>query len=1422
MNKRALIFSNGSYVEYADITGIDLDGVHTVTLPSSYRHYSTRGKSVVTLSASPSATIAIDSGSALLERGLLTVTEGDFYLNGSKLTLGEHALQVGDRIFASSVELLYEDDHIGISGQARCSLNEYVETSTMPEDFPEYTRSPRIIKREPTTSFELKSPQKPEKQKKGELLKLILPPLGMAVMATVLSIVIGRGIMMLMMVGGTLVTLVVSVTNFVQNKKDAKQEKAAREEAYTTYLLGARKELARLQGSFIESRNYHFPTLKTIETMVEKYSPRIYERRLSDADFLQVSLGYADTTPSFKLSAQTDETEASEDPLLDEMKEVYANFQTVTGVPVVVDLKNAHLGIVGKPEHVREQLKAPMASLAFFQSYHDIEIITLSSNDAKNVFDFARWLPHSKIKNINVSGLITSENQRDQVLGTLAQVLKMRKQKQDEAKQESLFSPHYVFVIEEPKSIINHSIMEYLQSMELDLGFSLIYTTNFLANLPENIKTVLMVDSDSVGTLLMNEGVLAHTKLRLHNTEGINFENMARTLAPLKHNQGVTSNIPESITFFEMYGVEHAHDLPIARLWEENASFKSLSVPLGARGEGDIVSLNLHEKAHGPHGLVAGTTGSGKSEVVQSYILSLAVNFHPSEVGFLLIDYKGGGMANLFKDLPHLLGTITNLDGSESMRALASIQSELKRRQHIFGTLDINNINDYTRLFKQGKVKDPMPHLFIISDEFAELKKEQPEFMKELVSAARIGRSLGIKLILATQKPSGVVDDQIWSNSKFKLALKVQNEGDSNEVLKTPDAARITQPGRAILQVGNNEIYEMFQTAWSGAEYSEEKAEATLDERIYLVNALGQGELLNQDLSFEESTSAAIVTELDATVAEIKRAYESIPAAPVEKPWLPPLGERIINPSIPKTEEVKDVSTFDVLDLSAALGIVDIPETQSQVEFSHDFSKDGNLALFSAPGFGKSTFLTNLALTLSLKNSPENLHYYVLDLGNSALIPLKGLPHTADYLSFDDTDKLSKLWKLLIDTVALRKKLFARESAISFAMYNTVAKEKLPAIVFFIDNYDVVKELGPECEEILTKLSRDGAGVGIYIVLTATRPNAMRFAVLNNFKTKIANFMFDASEIHAAVGRSAYTLPELKGRGAVKLKDVCIMQHFLPSSASDEVEYANDIRDLVSAISASSSAKSAPAIPILPEVLLLPDLLARKKEADAGIAVGLDAESIEVGLLGKDADKVLILGGAGTGKTTMLKTIIEQVVASSNEAELLIADSLSADLYDFAQSDRVTYMGQATDAESFIERLKAISETRKELLAKEGTAMRPRDFYASLALVALVIDDVDLFIASCGGGFAQDFEKTLEEALMCGVRLYAASLSSKLRGTDNVSKMFKGAQYGIVKGVPSEQMIFTAVRAPHTFRPQIDRAFFVTPRGVSLIMTPVI
>jgi DNA segregation ATPase FtsK/SpoIIIE, S-DNA-T family len=335
-----------------------------------------------------------------------------------------------------------------------------------------------------------------------------------------------------------------------------------------------------------------------------------------------------------------------------------------------------------------------------------------------------------------------------------------------------------------------------------------------------------------------------YTKVRRFQYDPVSDEEMERAvtkLAPVYCEEvSLEGTLTKNITMFELLNILSVDDIDLEKNWSQSQVYQSMAAPIGVKAKNQIEYLDLHEKYHGPHGLVAGTTGSGKSELLQTYILSMALLFHPYEVGFVIIDFKGGGMVNQFKNLPHLIGAITNIDGREINRSLISIKAELKKRQELFAQYQVNHIDAYIKKYKKGETKIPLPHLILIVDEFAELKTDQPEFMKELISAARIGRSLGIHLILATQKPSGVVDAQIWSNSRFKLCLKVQNQEDSNEVLKTPLAAEIKEPGRAYLQVGNNEIFELFQSAYSGAPTAADDTDSGKSFTMYRLDLSGK------------------------------------------------------------------------------------------------------------------------------------------------------------------------------------------------------------------------------------------------------------------------------------------------------------------------------------------------------------------------------------------------------------------------------------------------------------------------------------------------------------------------------------------------------------------------------------------------------
>lgn len=1324
---------------------------------------------------------------------------GTLLLNGENLVENTGTLSAGDEL-----EIYTEESGVPVR---LCLFPTSIEV-TAPEDayqsellsvrpqgeyfpgYPHYSRSPRVNYHIENKKITLEAPPQKREMEKGGLVQLIVPPLCMLALTVAMGVLMNRGPYVFMSAGMTLITAIFSVQRFFSGRKERRIENEERREMYEAYLLRMRRKIRKERAAERAAMEYQHPALPAIAEMLERCSSRIYERTALDDDFLTVNLGYREGKSQIEVAFSGKELETKKDELTRQAEDIVKEYKTIGNIPLVIDLKKAHLGLVGSKENVHEQLKYLMAQITFFQSYHDLQVIHIHDARYKKKFDYMRWYPHMRIHSINVTGDITNEQARDQILGSVQQMLKERRMKLEEERQETVFLPHLLFIIDEPKLVLNHAIMEYLQSKQMNLGFSMIYTSDRQASLPENVRTVCILKDSQEGVLFLNEGKRVNQKFFVQHTDGMDLEWSARTLSALIHEQGISSRIPESITFFDMYKIEHPEELNVKERWRKNESHKSLAVPLGVRAEEDYVELNLHEKAHGPHGLVAGTTGSGKSEIIQSYILSLALNFHPYEVGFLLIDYKGGGMANLFADLPHLLGTITNLDKAESMRAMASIKSEMARRQRIFGECGVNHINGYNKLFKLGKVEEPLPHLFLISDEFAELKKEQPEFMSELVSAARIGRSLGIHLILATQKPSGVVDDQIWTNSKFKLCLKVQNEGDSKEMLKTPDAANITQAGRAYLQVGNNEIYELFQSAWSGASYDgEETEEEKEDDRVYLVNGLGQGELINQDLSGTTESNQIKKTQLDVIVQHLRDVYREEPAKEIMKPWLPSLPDMMVSPY---THRVEDSAVFGKGDYTLGIGMIDIPEEQKQEEYTLDLLKNGHLLYMASSGCGKSMLLADIVVGLSMKNSVKNLNFYIWDLGNSALIPLSKLPHVADYMGLDDTEKNKKFQKIILDEIAERKRKLARAMAQNIYVYNESQEEKMKAIVIVIDNYDAIREMGDTIEGFIQKVARDGAGLGIYLLVTMTRINAMRNAVLNNFKERIGGYNFDPGENRTFIGKSDYALPEdKKGRALIKRDNVNVMQLYAPVPCETEIAYNRNLKGLIDRIEEASSEEAARGIPVLPEELyyrMLPSYPGYT-ESPIRIPVGIEINSLEVQYLDLSKGFGLIVGGGETGRTNMLHNALEYVKGR----KVWLIDNGSHSSVGYMNTENLTYGADCAAVCNMLEEIGRESRRRQEDYEEaklDDITITPQRFAEGQEPLYVVIDVVqELYAMLNREGKAGNLD-ILEEAVKWGIYVVVTSDQKIPIRSGRFMELLSTAKSGVVLGNIREQRIF--------------------------------
>lgn len=1193
-------------------------------------------------------------------RGAINVN--NFVPNESKLTLVPGSvINMGETI----IKVFSDELHV-LAGEVMTKLTMIKKSAhTLPKDYPDYHRSPRLIYQNPHEKIVVDDPPAAVRMTNQGLLRMIVPPLVMLIVSGIMMMMRANGLMMMASLATTAVSIIFAITEYFKNKKQYRKDVKDRQVTYTKYFDDKVKQIHQIEVKQREDAQYHYPNMCQLSKMAQHFSARIYEKTPHDADFLTYRLGLGDVAVASQISNSQSATIDLKDPLVKEAHQLVNDHQMMSEMPIVTDLMHDPVGYVGARQLVIEQLQMMLCQIAFFQSYHDVRFIAVFPEDEYQQWAWLRWLPHFTMPNSQMRNFIYNQKSRDQILNALNHELKERQltvNAQTDKHKTPHFTPHYVLVVTDESLIIDHAIMELLSDQPQKLGVSLVYVKDVITNLPENIKTVIDIRDKHIGELIMAQGKLINKRFTLDHLTATEKVILPRSLAGLDHLQTLKSSLPDKITFLQMYHVKTIDQLKIMQRWQQNSPRKTLAVPLGVSGPDEVVELDLHEKAHGPHGLIAGTTGSGKSELIQSYILSLAVNFHPYDVAFLLIDYKGGGMANLFAKLPHLLGVITNLDKVQSMRALESIQAELDKRQRLFAENHVNHIDQYQKLYKEGKVTAPMPHLFMISDEFAELKAEQPEFMDKLISTARIGRSLGIHLILATQKPAGVVDDQIWSNSNFKIALKVAEKEDSKEVLKTVDAAMITQPGRAYLQVGNNEIYELFQSAYSGAEYRPDEGEQQqTDLIINRIDRLGQAHRVTKDLSgidYNHRVTEA-PTQLAAIVKAINQLFVQSGAQPLPQPWLPPLRTNITLAEL-SSVDYHQAWQQTKQPLQAVIGMVDIPSEQAQRPISIDLSADGNLAVYASAGYGKSTFLQTVIMDLAMTHNPQQMHVYLLDFGTNGLLPLRDLPQVADTIMLDEDEKINKFIKRMDDTLKTRKRLLSEQAVANVAMYEAATEKTLPAIVIVLDNYEGFKDTKYEDAliQLLIKLTRDGNSVGMHVIISAGVTTSLRLPLSNNIKRKIALKQNNEDDLTNIVGKDKLSIDDVAGRGLIKTSDgTRLFQTALPAAGTNGLAVTKHLQSAVQAMNKAWQGARPIPIPMMPDELFTNDFIKYPYTAQL-LPLGLDHEEVKPLIYVPNEYGHLALMGTQPKKLRVLqKSIINSLEGAHGQIQSIIFDT---------------------------------------------------------------------------------------------------------------------------------------------------------------------
>lgn len=773
----------------------------------------------------------------------------------SRRIVGSRQLQFGDCINLFGLSLIYLDDTLAVSAQVGDvavnpqKLSGYTDAGGAAYEAPDagsdrkimYHRSPRQLYKIEDETIEIEAPPQPKILNKKSVGMLIGPSMTMALpmlLGCILSIYstrmsgnTGSAFMytgLVTAVSSALIGTTWALVNLKADKKKNREEELHRFEAYGEYLIKCSNLIKEKYEKNIASLNAMYLPAEVC-TGYGAETHELWNRNAGHGDFLSHRLGIGNMPFQTQIHIPKERFSLINDSLAEKPAMIQQSYRELHDVPLCIDLKEHRMvGIVGgaKKKGAVDVMHSLVAQIAASDCYTDVKMAFLydEGRDDSADWEYMKWFPHVWSEDKKSRYIARNRVEARDVLYEITTVLRSRAENRSamESREGRLALPQFVLFLSDPEILEGELITKYITD-RANQDITTVFLTDSYENLPNECGYIIQNDEGFRGMYDIEEDIEARKQIRFDYISNAQLEAMARNLANIQvHETQSGGDIPTSLSFFDMYGVRRLEELNVLDKWRKNRTYDSMKAVIGQKAGGSSWYLDIHEKYHGPHGLIAGTTGSGKSETLQTYILSLAVNFSPDDVGFFIIDYKGGGMANLFDGLPHMIGQISNLSGNQVKRAMVSIKSENKRRQRIFNEHGVNNINLYTRLYKNNEAKEPIPHMFIIIDEFAELKREEPDFMRELISVAQVGRSLGVHLILATQKPSGTVDDNIWSNSKFRLCLRVQDRQDSNDMLHRPDAAYITQAGRCYMQVGNDELFELFQSGFSGAEYDEE------------------------------------------------------------------------------------------------------------------------------------------------------------------------------------------------------------------------------------------------------------------------------------------------------------------------------------------------------------------------------------------------------------------------------------------------------------------------------------------------------------------------------------------------------------------------------------------------------------------------
>jgi S-DNA-T family DNA segregation ATPase FtsK/SpoIIIE len=888
----------------------------------------------------------------------------------------------------------------------------------------------------------------------------------------------------------TMLSPIMIVANWFEERRSGRHKHTKNLARFRERLGTRRAELLAAVEAERVARLRAAPDLAQLARRAELRTVDLWARGREAPDFLSLRVGLG--TVSTLIDAPIER--GGDDEFRDEAFATADGTHELRNVPITVDVMDAGVvGLEGADRLVSGIASSMVVQASCLHSPEDL-IIAAAVRTERPLLHWLKWLPHVRSVTSPIGGphIATDATGADQLLAQLVEVAEFRTS--DTTGQGDRRWPWLLVVLDSslhPNPVLVSQLLDACPAA----GINVVWIADRGSEVPRQATRIIeatLVDGEPSGRLWSTDPDVATQHITIDRIRPDVAERAARALAPVRDasSGSVATSIPRTAPLLDVLGVGTPTASWVAENWLRSSDY-GLGFPIGVGADG-VVTLDL--VADGPHTLIGGTSGAGKSELLQSMVAALAAHHSPERLNFLFVDYKGGASSNVFGTLPHTVGYVTNLSAELSLRALTSLRAELNRRMRIME----GRAKDLAEMLEVAPAEAP-PSLVIIVDEFATLVKEIPEFVAGIVDIAQRGRSLGIHLVLATQRPSGSVNDNILANTNLRISLRMLDRSESTSVINSPEAAEIPVPlkGRGFARLGPRELVA-FQSAFSGAPMTaqDESTPITISE----FEATGDGPVISRTGS---SGAATAGTHLDAVIVAIVAAHERLGLPAARRPWLDVLADHVVLSELLAEERCSPAFAHPGRMLT--LGLVDAPEDQDQYPAIVDLEDGGGLMVFGAGGSGKTTLLRTAALSAQLTAPDGTLAIIGLDFASRGLGSIEVLPSTVTVATGDDLESVTRAIALLDGELRRRRSLLATSQAESLtshlAMHPDDARD-LPRILVLIDGFGGLLSAFADRGggfaqgldvwlDMIQAVITDGRQVGIHAVITADRRNAI-------------------------------------------------------------------------------------------------------------------------------------------------------------------------------------------------------------------------------------------------------------------------------------------------------------------------------------------